>query len=391
MKIGFLKLLPIAFLSISCAGLGDPNYSRLRSWTGELQANYPKVPFVKKYRAQDEGKELHFLAADHERDLKSKTHALIASEMDSFRPDIVIIEGVESTAGTNPQRVLSYLMTSPTQMNEASYAAKLAMEQGALFMGGEVTSKEIKEYFKYESKYNLKDLVGFLLLRSMAAFNESRPELSVAQAIERVYSYIPQDYGLLESELIGEKEFLSWAKGALGKPFSYASLSTDDVAPICEESALKSQKINCEINKIRNTHLVSVIHESLRTYNKVLVVYGAGHLVQVDDALSSFVISDYYGTYRGTLPCADCEGIDTEFSITSNGKFQLSRHYLGVEDERRFMGSGTCELEPRGGVLRCHSQESSGELYFLISNQSLEVADNKYEGTGSYLFKTSAP
>lgn len=384
-----LSLLSCFFLAISCAGLGDPNYKRLRSWTGELQATYPKIPFVKKYRAEE--KELHFLAADHERELQSKTHVLVATEMDSFRPEIVIIEGVESAAGANPQRVLSFLMSSPAQMTEGSYAAKLAMEQGALFMGGEITSKEIKEYFKYESHYNLKDLVGFLLLRSMAAFNQSRPELSLAQAMERVYSYIPQDYGLEKTELLKETEFLSWAKETLGKPFSYAELEADDIAPICDKSALKSQKINCEINKIRNAHLVSVIHDSLRTYNKVLVVYGAGHLVQVDDALSSFVTSDYFGTYSGVLPCADCEGIETELTLTSDGRFNISRHYLGVEDDRRFSASGVCELEAKGGFLRCHSDESSGELIYLISNQRLEIADAKLEGSGSYLFKTSAP
>ncbi len=366
-----ISLITCILLGSSCAGLGEPNYKRIRSWTGELQASYPKIPFVKKYRAHEV--ELHFLAADHERELESKTHGMIAAEMDSFRPKMVVIEGVESAAGVNPERVLNFLMSSPKQMTEGSFAAKLAMEQGALFMGGEVTSREIKEHFKYDSVYNLKDLVGFLLLRSMAAFNESKPDLSLGEAMQRVYSYITLDYGFNEKELLSEGEFLEWANTALGHKFSYKDLSTDDVAPYCEADAIKSQLINCEVNKLRNSHLVSVVHEALRTYSKVLVVYGAGHLTQVDDALSSFVTSDYYGTYQGVLSCSDCDGIETTISINNAGRFELRRKYLGVEDDRSFSASGTCELEPRGGVLNCRSGKSAGELSFAISHQRLEM------------------
>lgn len=392
MKPSALSPILIFICSIlisSCAGLGEPDYQRLRNWSGELEASYPKVPFVKKYQAM--GKELRYLAAAHDKDPKSKTHILITSQIEEFAPEMVIIEGVESAAGVNPERVLSFLMSSPAQMNEGSYAAKLALEKGALFMGAELTSKEIREHFKYDSNFSLKDLVGFLLLRSMSAFNVSKPDLSLSEAMARVYGYIRTDYGFKEEELLSEVEFLNWAKEALSHDFSYQALTGDDVVAWCADEANRAQKVNCEISKLRSSHLVDVSHEALANYSRVLVVSSAEQLLKIDDALSSFVTSDYLGSYKGILPCADCQGIETEFEISEGNQFKITRHYLGVEDDRSFSGSGKCQLEQNRGVLRCQSEESTGTLFFILSHKRLEVADEQMKGSGSFLIKALKP
>jgi uncharacterized lipoprotein NlpE involved in copper resistance len=38
---------------------------------------------------------------------------------------------------------------------------------------------------------------------------------------------------------------------------------------------------------------------------------------------------DWAGTYSGTLPCADCEGIATVLRLDSNGQFVITTTYVG--------------------------------------------------------------
>lgn len=42
---------------------------------------------------------------------------------------------------------------------------------------------------------------------------------------------------------------------------------------------------------------------------------------------------DWAGTYSGTLPCADCEGIATRLTILENGTFTMNVQYLGRSDD----------------------------------------------------------
>ncbi|MFN8245742.1 MAG: copper resistance protein NlpE [Ferruginibacter sp.] len=38
---------------------------------------------------------------------------------------------------------------------------------------------------------------------------------------------------------------------------------------------------------------------------------------------------DWTGTYAGKLPCADCQGIQTELKLTADKTYQLAQTYLG--------------------------------------------------------------
>ncbi|MFQ6370260.1 copper resistance protein NlpE [Shewanella sp. YIC-542] len=40
---------------------------------------------------------------------------------------------------------------------------------------------------------------------------------------------------------------------------------------------------------------------------------------------------DWNGRYQGTLPCADCEGIETSLTLNLDGSYQLQQRYLGRE------------------------------------------------------------
>lgn len=42
---------------------------------------------------------------------------------------------------------------------------------------------------------------------------------------------------------------------------------------------------------------------------------------------------DYIGTYKGVLPCADCEGLETVLCINENNTYKLQTRYLGKGDK----------------------------------------------------------
>jgi len=57
-----------------------------------------------------------------------------------------------------------------------------------------------------------------------------------------------------------------------------------------------------------------------------------------DDARTSL---DWAGTYKGTVPCADCEGIETEIMLHSDNTYMLSTRYLGKKDANENKSDGS--------------------------------------------------
>lgn len=52
---------------------------------------------------------------------------------------------------------------------------------------------------------------------------------------------------------------------------------------------------------------------------------------------------DWNGSYKGTVPCASCEGIETVLTLNMDMTFKLSTHYFGRNDalEEDVMGNFT--------------------------------------------------
>lgn len=71
-----------------------------------------------------------------------------------------------------------------------------------------------------------------------------------------------------------------------------------------------------------------------------------------DPAHNSRNSLDWAGTYRGVLPCADCEGIETVITLTEDGNFRERTRYLG-RDEGRTEASrqGSFDWSSDGGTV----------------------------------------
>lgn len=77
-------------------------------------------------------------------------------------------------------------------------------------------------------------------------------------------------------------------------------------------------------------------------------------------------------SYRGTLPCADCEGIETSLFLEASGTWVMNQHYLGKKTVFATYGQWARTAD------KLVLTESSGEKhYFLAKDDSLVMLDTK--------------
>ncbi|MGC9550886.1 copper resistance protein NlpE [Vibrio metoecus] len=87
----------------------------------------------------------------------------------------------------------------------------------------------------------------------------------------------------------------------------------------------------------------------------------------VDAAHNAQNSLDWAGIYQGTLPCADCGGIETELTINSDGTYKLTEQYLDKEGEP-FVSEGTFTWDETGSIVTLQSGDQTGRQYLVGEN-----------------------
>ncbi|WP_158963615.1 copper resistance protein NlpE [Myroides fluvii] len=67
---------------------------------------------------------------------------------------------------------------------------------------------------------------------------------------------------------------------------------------------------------------------------------------------------DWAGTYKGTIPCADCPGIDETIELKEDGTFKLVDHYQEKKDGH-FEEEGTFEWDAAGNKITLTLKDGS--------------------------------
>ena len=101
--------------------------------------------------------------------------------------------------------------------------------------------------------------------------------------------------------------------------------------------------------------------------------------LQQDNNIS---LEEVVGIYRGTLPCADCEGIKTEIVLEDNGRYNISRVYIGKKSAR-FHNSGMFNYNKQTGEVRLIDKKGESDGLYLLEDYSLVMLDadgGKIEG-----------
>jgi uncharacterized lipoprotein NlpE involved in copper resistance len=104
---------------------------------------------------------------------------------------------------------------------------------------------------------------------------------------------------------------------------------------------------------------------------------------QVPDMHTSKIALDWQGVYKGILPCADCEGIEIEVSLSDDKTYVVKRLYLGKEDNY-FEETGVFEWTEDGGSIVLDEKVKGsptlfkvGENYLLHLNQKGEIIEGE--------------
>lgn len=92
---------------------------------------------------------------------------------------------------------------------------------------------------------------------------------------------------------------------------------------------------------------------------------------------------DWAGVYKGTLPCADCEGIVTEIRLNSDNTYEKVTEYFGKGSDK-FRVNGTFEWDEHGGKVKLIDESSNTDQWFQVGENrliALDIEGNKIEGS----------
>lgn len=90
---------------------------------------------------------------------------------------------------------------------------------------------------------------------------------------------------------------------------------------------------------------------------------------------------DYWGIYKGILPCADCEGIELIIELNSDFSYSKKTTYLGKGDDKPIESSGIYSWNEAGNTITLAGEESPNQ-YFVGENVlfHLDLDGNRITG-----------
>ena len=83
---------------------------------------------------------------------------------------------------------------------------------------------------------------------------------------------------------------------------------------------------------------------------------------------------DWNGTYKGTVPCASCEGIETTLTLNIDRTYKLSTHYFGRNDALEEDDMGTFTWDETGSIITLE-QVSNGPSQYKVGENRLWQLD----------------
>ena len=118
----------------------------------------------------------------------------------------------------------------------------------------------------------------------------------------------------------------------------------------------------------------------------------AGDPPVADAAHNSRNALDWPGTYTGTVPCADCEGIETTIVLRDDGTYERELLYLGKSSAPK-RDSGEFSWNDAGSIVTLLSDDGKKQMYQVGENQlfHLDRAGNRITGdlAGQYVLRQS--
>lgn len=101
---------------------------------------------------------------------------------------------------------------------------------------------------------------------------------------------------------------------------------------------------------------------------------------------ADFDMRAFAGEFGGTLPCADCPGIETRIELKGDGSYALDETYVDRKDGR-FKGDGSWTVEENGHRLRLdpNSKSEQDRLFEIVGNDEIRMLGKDGEAVASGL------
>ena len=237
-----------------------------------------------------------YIAANHTTDPQSETYGYINRAFGQYHPDFVIIEGMAGKE--SPTKLMAYISNLPPYAcPENLYAVHLAIKNRVPFMGAEPTEDAVLNAF-LATKYTKKDLDFLYCVQQIGHYYRSgqqtgRPFKSLND-LPAVFALCVQDLKKAGLSLTGFKQ---WYEQACHMKLSYHKLmDPNHCAPLHNGTPL--QQLASTVNVIRDQYILSVILKAVKTYKKVLVIYGHSHFVTQKDVLCTHFGKPCYITVK---------------------------------------------------------------------------------------------
>ncbi|MGN5764957.1 copper resistance protein NlpE [Acinetobacter calcoaceticus] len=107
----------------------------------------------------------------------------------------------------------------------------------------------------------------------------------------------------------------------------------------------------------------------------------------VDSAHTAENSLDWDGTYKGVLPCADCEGIETELELNQDKTYELKEKYLGKGDGKAFETKGSFAFDSKNTSVITLDKAGDGRKYFVAEGYLKALDTEGKEITGELASK----
>lgn len=106
---------------------------------------------------------------------------------------------------------------------------------------------------------------------------------------------------------------------------------------------------------------------------------------KMPDMHTSQIALDWPGIYTGTLPCADCEGIETTLTLNDDNTFELHQIYLKGDVPLNFQEKGDFEWDKDGAAihLKINSDVQSHYHYKVGENKLMALDSDGNEVMGN--------
>jgi len=278
----------------------DP--AQIRPYTFALESQkHLESPYVAKY--EHDGKLLLYVASQHlavEKYpdlLQHPTLKTTAALFAEYRPQVVIVEGIDTGAEVSPPKLVKHAdecaASAYRQCGESFFAINAARKAGAAFVSGEPKSTEVRDQL-VAAGYTAEDLLGFYLVRQI-------PQLRRQASFDpKTFPGVADAHLLRFQEQIGTKlafdyvAFTAWYAKHMTDPKSVLDVTNDTPAPHGGPDATYVQKISNQVGVIRDRSVVERIGAMFAKYDRVLVVYGGSHLITQEPAFLPLGTPSYF-------------------------------------------------------------------------------------------------